>query len=137
MLHRQGGAQFVRVHGQSGMGKSALLDAFLNPIREQEETLILRGRCYQRESLAFRAFDQIFDGLSRHLTKVSPRFVDTIIPKVSAHSWLFLRTAKRSRIRKASRAAWCSNPQELRKQAFRSLRKLWRTYRAQAGRVVY
>ena len=126
MLNRQQNTNVIRLHGQSGMGKSALLDAFLNPLREETDTLVLRGRCYQRESLTFRAFDQIFDSLARFLSRSEPTFVTSIIPAgISALITLFpvLQNVQEF-ARKLARRLPPSDPQELRKQAFRALREL-------------
>jgi eukaryotic-like serine/threonine-protein kinase len=126
LLHRHEVTNLIRLHGQSGMGKSALLDAFLNPLREETDTLVLRGRCYQREALTFRAFDQVFDGLARFLSRSEPAFVTSIIPiGISALVTLFpvLQNVQEF-ARKLSRRLPPSDPQELRKQAFRALQSL-------------
>ncbi len=67
----------VYVHGVSGVGKSALVRAFLREvereaIREHPDDpdaapLILRGRCHVRESVPYKALDGVIDGLSRFL----------------------------------------------------------------------
>lgn len=126
MLHRQGGAHLIRLHGQSGMGKSSLLDAFLSPIKTQPDSLVLRGRCYQRESLTFRAFDQILDGLARHLSRAEPTFVEGLVPEgVSALATLFpVLQNVQAFTRKLSRRLPPTDPIELRKQAFRAVRSL-------------
>src|SRR5258708_21669954 len=50
-----GHAVTVAVHAGSGMGKSALVRRFLDELKEQEgERVVLSGRCYQKESGAFK-----------------------------------------------------------------------------------
>ena len=42
------------------MGKTALVDHFLDQV-DEDEVLVLRGRCSERESLPFRALDGLLD----------------------------------------------------------------------------
>src|SRR5437870_11728802 len=55
---RQGQTVTVYIHGSSGMGKTALVRHFLEKLRDQEEYVaILEGRCYERESVPYKALD--------------------------------------------------------------------------------
>jgi eukaryotic-like serine/threonine-protein kinase len=51
------------VHAVSGMGKTALIDAFAHELRDQMDALVLRGRCYERETVPYKAFDGVIDEL--------------------------------------------------------------------------
>ena len=53
----------VWVTGLSGEGKSSLCEKFLRPLRKGTEMLVLSGRCYDRESVPFKAIDSIIDPL--------------------------------------------------------------------------
>ena len=64
---RKGKPVIAYVHGASGIGKSALVQHFLGEIAESGDTVVLSGRCYERESLPFKAFDSIIDALTRYL----------------------------------------------------------------------
>ena len=133
MLHRDQGAHLVLLHGASGMGKSSLIDSFLEPIRERNEALILRGRCFQRESLAFRAFDQIIDGLARYLSRQTPHFVESVLPAgASSLATLFpVMQNVQGFAKRLSRRLPPSDPNEIRSQAFQSVKKTyWRIYRS-------
>jgi serine/threonine protein kinase len=58
------------VHGASGMGKTALVDGFARALAEGSggpRALVLRGRCYEREEVPYKAFDGVIDALSRFL----------------------------------------------------------------------
>ena len=126
MLHRDQGAHLVLLHGASGMGKSSLIDSFLEPIRERNEALILRGRCFQRESLAFRAFDQIIDGLARYLSRQTPHFVESVLPAgASSLATLFpVMQNVQGFAKRLSRRLPPSDPNEIRSQAFQSVKDL-------------
>lgn len=57
----------VLLEGGSGMGKSELVRRFLDGPEADEERVVLRGRCHHQESVPYRAFDSLIDGLSRFL----------------------------------------------------------------------
>jgi tetratricopeptide (TPR) repeat protein len=65
---RATGPRLVRVEGPSGIGKSALIERFLDGCRG---ATVLRGRCYERENLPFKALDAIVDALARDLASVA------------------------------------------------------------------
>lgn len=62
---RTGGFQCRMVVGSSGIGKSALADAFSR--RAAAGSIVLHGRCLDREAIPFRAVDEMIDALSSHL----------------------------------------------------------------------
>jgi serine/threonine protein kinase len=55
------------VAGASGMGKSTVVHAFLDELARDNQTLVLRGRAYEREAVPYKAVDSAIDALSRHL----------------------------------------------------------------------
>jgi tetratricopeptide (TPR) repeat protein len=71
----------VYLHGESGMGKTALGRAFLDRIKDREkETVILHGRCYERESVPYKALDGVVDALSKHLSSLANTEAVALIP---------------------------------------------------------
>ncbi|MEM9193646.1 MAG: serine/threonine-protein kinase, partial [Myxococcota bacterium] len=77
----RGRSAAVFVSGPSGIGKSAILDAFAQHL--PAGAVILRGRCYQRESLPFKAVDGLVDDLATVVESLpvranSPVFVSAI-----------------------------------------------------------
>ena len=69
----------VWVTGLSGEGKSSLVEKFLQPIRKDKEMLVLSGRCYDRESIPFKAIDSVLDPLASFLRSCSPDFYERAI----------------------------------------------------------
>ena len=65
-----GGALVVHVRGQSGMGKTALVRRFLGELAERDAALVLAGRCYDGETVAYNAVDGVIDALSAHLARL-------------------------------------------------------------------
>ncbi|HEX4460283.1 MAG TPA: serine/threonine-protein kinase, partial [Polyangia bacterium] len=67
---RRGKAVVEFVHGTSGMGKSALVRRFLDALEEDQAAVVLTGRCYERESVPYKAVDSLVDGLSQYLSRL-------------------------------------------------------------------
>ncbi|MFO0554100.1 MAG: AAA family ATPase [Polyangiaceae bacterium] len=77
---RAGTPTVVHVHGPSGIGKSALLSHFLEAIGEIDSALVLRGRCYERETVPYKAFDRIVDELASELSRMGRDEVAAMLP---------------------------------------------------------
>lgn len=73
----------VFVHGRSGMGKSVLVDRFLQEIQQQSNALVLAGRCYEQESVPFKALDSLMDSLATYLSRLRERTLRKLIPEDS------------------------------------------------------
>src|SRR5205807_2322836 len=56
-MQRQEQPQAVWVLGRSGEGKTALAEHFLGPLRADPRVAVMAGRCYDRESVPFKALD--------------------------------------------------------------------------------
>src|SRR5260370_12717464 len=70
----------VYIHGSSGMGKTALVRHFLDQIKREANVMVLQGRCYERESVPYKALDGVVDNLSKHLTSMRQRGVAALLP---------------------------------------------------------
>ncbi|MCB1056505.1 MAG: AAA family ATPase, partial [Acidobacteria bacterium] len=115
------------VHGSSGMGKSALVHRFLDDLHlRDEEVVVLAGRCFQRESVPYKAFDSLIDSLSRYLRALPRQEVETMLPyNVLALARLFpvlLRVKAVAESRR--RVLEIPDSGELRRRAFSALREL-------------
>ncbi|HMI90039.1 MAG TPA: protein kinase, partial [Polyangiales bacterium] len=71
----------AHVSGESGVGKSTLCAAFLHELREREPALVLGGRCYERESVPYKAFDRLVDELSRYLQQLPAVEAAALMPR--------------------------------------------------------
>ena len=84
-----GNLALVLVEGASGIGKTALVERFLDQITAGAEPfrrpLILRGRCHERETLPFKAFDSIVDALSSRLATLGAAELARVLPVGVAH----------------------------------------------------
>jgi serine/threonine protein kinase/tetratricopeptide (TPR) repeat protein len=57
----------VAISGLSGTGKSALVRTFLDGLRTSGTAIVLEGRCYERESVRYKAFDDVIDALGQYV----------------------------------------------------------------------
>jgi eukaryotic-like serine/threonine-protein kinase len=126
-LVRSGPAVALYVHGPSGIGKSALVRHFVDALEADGAALVLSGRCYERESVPYKALDGVIDSLSRHLMALPRPQVDAILPReVAALTRLFsvlLRVEAFGDARIGEREP--VDPLELRRRGFASLRELF------------
>jgi serine/threonine protein kinase len=77
----EGQSVSVYIHGSSGMGKTALVRNFLDQIKRAANVMTLQGRCYERESVPYKALDGVVDNLSKHLTSMRQRRVAALLPR--------------------------------------------------------
>jgi serine/threonine protein kinase/tetratricopeptide (TPR) repeat protein len=75
------GATTVIVQGESGVGKSCLVRRFDEALSLSEPDLVvLRGRCYERELVPYKAFDGVVDSLARFLKKMPRDEATKLLP---------------------------------------------------------
>ena len=75
------GLACVIVEGESGVGKSVLVDRFLEQaVAGQPRLVVLRGRCHERERVPFNAMDGVIDDLARYLMARTPASIDRVVP---------------------------------------------------------
>ncbi len=77
---QRGHTRVVLVSGHSGMGKTSIVDRFLTQLRRAHGIVVLRGRCYENESVAYQGFDSIVDSLSALLQHSAEKDVDRVLP---------------------------------------------------------
>ena len=56
---------FISFEGGDGAGKTTLVRHFLDRVAEHEGAVVLMGKCYEQESVPYKAFDGLVDALSR------------------------------------------------------------------------
>ncbi len=133
---RAGGAATVMVHGRSGMGKSALVAHFLEQARAGG-AIVLEGRCYERESMPYKALDSLVDGLTQHLLSLSPVDAAQTIPADGAALARVFPVLRQLRAIDMESLDPSVAPQELRRRATVALRECLRRLAATAPLVVH
>ncbi len=123
-----GRAVLTFVHGSSGMGKTALIHQFVRQVRqENEETVVLQGRCYERESVPYKALDSLIDALTRFLMGLKKDQAEAVLPaNVQALARLFPALRRLQPVIRAQRKVLeIPDGRELKRQARRALRELF------------
>src|SRR5882724_7135529 len=72
--------RLVTIEGASGIGKTTLVEHFLDELESVEGNLVLRARCHPRESLPFKAVDGLVDDLTRFLRHEPKDSLAELIP---------------------------------------------------------
>jgi len=123
---RHGRPGVVCIHGPSGIGKSALIQRFCEEVGGDGGTVVLRGRCYEHESVPYKALDGVVDSLSAYLRTIPPEelgavLVDDVSALVRAFPVLLQSSAIRLRAKSGSEHL---DPAAQRRLAFSTLRAL-------------
>jgi serine/threonine protein kinase/tetratricopeptide (TPR) repeat protein len=137
---RDGQTVMAYVHGNSGMGKSTLVRIFLDQLKKQtRNAIILQGRCYERETVPYKALDGVVDSLSKHLSSIRRAKAENLMPRNrAALARVFPVMLQVDAIFDARSAK--PEPIDLftlRRQAFGALRELLTNIARQAPLVVY
>ncbi len=122
----RGEAVFTLVSGASGIGKTTLIQRFLKEVGQTPRTLVLSGRCYEREAVPFKGLDSVVDELSRWLSLMPQQELGSLLPTHAAELlrvFPVLRGVPALERRSAGRPE-AGDPQELRRRAFMALRGL-------------
>jgi hypothetical protein len=86
---RRGRTTTVLVGAPSGAGKSALVTQAVARLAEQHGALVLSGRCYETESVPFKALDAVVDALATYLYGLPDGGAEVIAPGMDALAALF------------------------------------------------
>ena len=123
-----GHAVTVYVHGSSGMGKSALVRHFLAELEDREANLVvMSGRCYEQESVPYKALDSLIDALSQYLKRLDRDEAEALMPPgIGALARIFPVLLQVEAVSSSRRKLpEIPDSRELRRRAFIALRELF------------
>ncbi len=70
------------IHGESGVGKSAMIRRFTDGlVADDAHATVFACRCYERESVPYKAVDGIIDALSRWLSTLPEAALGAVLPR--------------------------------------------------------
>ena len=122
-----GGAVVQFVEAESGMGKTALLDAFVERVRAQAPVRVLRSRCLVAETSPYKGVDGLLDGLATRLLELPDSEQAALLSEGIANLALMFPVLRRSSLVEgmALHAAFEEQPVRLRRRrAVEALRTL-------------
>jgi serine/threonine protein kinase len=125
---RRGKTATVYIHGSSGMGKTAVSRTFLDRLKkEHPDVVILEGRCYERESVPYKALDGVIDSLTKYLMSLPDAKAEALMPReILALARLFPVMLQVDAVFNApQREHEIPDPFTLRRKAFAALRELF------------
>jgi tetratricopeptide (TPR) repeat protein len=125
-LRRQGEPQTVFVSGRSGEGKTALAEHFLAPLRRDPSLAVMSGRCYERESVPFKALDTLIDALAGYLRALPETDAALLMPDdIGVLARVFPVLRRVDVVAQASGTRMSAlDEQQVRQRAFLALRSL-------------
>jgi len=135
---QHGRAAIVLIDGQSGVGKTALVNEALRRIRRASpDTLVLRGRCYENEQVPYKAFDGAIDALAKALRKRGTASCERILPnKAALLAQVFPVLGSVSSISDATKRGLPAEPTARRLAALVALRELLTNLRKEQPLVI-
>jgi eukaryotic-like serine/threonine-protein kinase len=137
---RDGHSSTVYVHGPSGMGKTALIAHLLEAHESRADAVILSGRCYERESMPYKALDGVVDDLMRYLGRLTDDEVEQIVPveRMAPLTRSFPVLLEVPRIRRlAEESADVDDPITMRRRGLQALKELLRRIAARRTLIVH
>ena len=116
----------VFVKGRSGEGKTSLAESFLTSLREGTDVQVYSGRCYDRESVPYKAIDPLIDSISLSLLNRGENAIAELIPEgIEFLAHLFPTLQRVPQIRKqVLRELAARDAREIRVRAFSAFRSL-------------
>jgi eukaryotic-like serine/threonine-protein kinase len=130
---QRGRAVLLSVRGESGIGKSALCRRFLDALAEEPGVVALAGRCYERESVPYKALDGVIDALAEHLLSRDAELLAEILPADGA----LLAQLFPALLRLPGLEGARGEPQRTRSRAFSALKELLRGLARRRGLVLF
>lgn len=127
MTAKRGRSVTVYLHGSSGVGKSTLVRRFLGDLQQHEkDVVVLQGRCYEQESVPYKALDSLVDALSQYLKLLPDEQAQALIPRdVLALARLFPVLRQVKAVAEAQHGVLeVPDSQEIRRRASAALREL-------------
>ncbi|MBI4511059.1 MAG: AAA family ATPase [Deltaproteobacteria bacterium] len=113
------------VVGESGMGKSALINHVAKQLAQEEQAIVLGGRCFERESVPYKALDGVVDSLARFMQKLPKAEAGVLVPRRGAYLAQVFPALMRVDVLAEAPGQKAVDPMELRTRVFAAFRELF------------
>lgn len=126
-FNETGQPMVVFVDGRSGEGKTTLCEAFLKERKHDSRYAVMSGRCYDRESVPYKALDSTIDAICRYLNGLASADIAAMLPRDMAMLiHLFPVVGRVKGIKEAAKSIDVAilDVEEVRTRAFQALREL-------------
>ena len=129
-------AVIVHIRGRSGAGKTALAQRYVGML--PSHAVVLAGRCYEQESVRYKALDSIVDDLCRRLMQLERADADLLIPPdIAALARIFPVMERVDAVREACQGRTeIPDVRELRRRAFGALGEIFHRLGSRAPLVL-
>ncbi len=119
-----GTVAFALVHGASGVGKSTLVHHYVRGRYSGE--LVLRGRCYEQESVPYKAIDSAVDALCEHLLTLPRKDLSEMLPSdISLLAQLFpVLNRLNERVLFPASSTGASDARRIRRRSVQAMREI-------------
>lgn len=117
----------IALRGASGMGKTELVRRFLAAVRSRDRSaVVLAGRCYESESVPYKAVDSLVDAVAEFLRLTSTAEASALLPRdIHPLARLFPVLRSVDAVAAAPQPQWeTQDSQEVRRRAFAALKEL-------------
>lgn len=117
----------VFVDGRSGEGKTTLCEAFLKDRKKESHYAVMSGRCYDRESVPYKALDSTIDAVCSYLNGLTSTDAAAMLPRdLAMLIHLFPVVGRVKGVEEAAKKINVANldVEEVRTRAFQALREL-------------
>mgnify|MGYP000915472174 CR=1 FL=1 len=136
------GAATVLIRGASGIGKTALVRHFVENLDDDaSNTVVLEGRCFEREAVPYRAIDGLIDDLSNYWRRLPLADQMYLLPREPAVLQRLFPVLGRVRVvddaTRSSKGTDVTDPQEFRRRAFAGLREVLQRLAAKTRLVLF
>ena len=124
---RDGHPVTVLTVGESGVGKSVLVRYFAEQLMlEEPDTVLLDARCFERETVHYKAADGIIDAIARFMSTLPQREAAAILPlKIGLLTQVFPALLRVEAVARAPLMhQYVKDPLELRARVFSAFRDL-------------
>jgi len=116
----------LMLDGPSGIGKTAVVGELLVRLRaHRDQPLVLAGRCYEHEGIAYKAVDGVMDALGDTLARAPEEVLRTLPAQSSLLSVLFPALSRLPVLARPAEATDVGEAHQLRRGAERAGRSLF------------